>query len=90
MQYGGGPILVHGGRCDLPEYVVLATYYSETWDCEPQRGTMVGTPAILAARFGKGRVLLFSPHPEASEGLLPLVHRALLATAQMPSGKHAP
>ena len=26
---------------------------------------MAGTPALLAGRYGKGRVLCSSPHPEA-------------------------
>ena len=31
--------------------------------------TMVDTPAIVRVEFGKGRVLLFSPHPELTEGM---------------------
>lgn len=84
VQYGGGPIMSAAGRGDLPEYVTLALFRSEVWKYIPQRGTMVDTPAIVAARFGKGRVIAISPHPETTGGLEPLVKRAVLATARRP------
>jgi hypothetical protein len=67
--------------------VSLAFYRTEIWVHELQRGTMVDTPAILAAPFGKGRVIIFSPHPEVSDpkmtsGLESFVTRAVLATAR--------
>lgn len=66
MQYSSGPIFRSGIRSDLPAYVVLARFRTEVFECESQRGTMVNTPAIIASKFGKGTVLLFSPHPEMS------------------------
>jgi hypothetical protein len=38
---------------------------------------MKGTTAIARGEFGRGRVFCFSPHPEMTEGLEPLVHVAI-------------
>lgn len=89
VSSGGGPVFHAAGRKDLPECVSLAVYRTEVWLYEPQRGTMVDTPAILAAPFGKGRVIVFSPHPESSNpnvspGLESFVTRAVLAVARKP------
>ena len=40
-------------------------------------GVMVNSPAIIAGRSGQGRVLCISPHPEQTEGLENIVHRAV-------------
>ncbi|NQT15401.1 MAG: ThuA domain-containing protein [Planctomycetes bacterium] len=84
VQYAGGPILSPAGKRDLPAYATLALFRTEIWRYEPQQGTMVDTPAIIAARFGRGRVIAFSPHPETTEGLEVLVKRAVLSTAREP------
>lgn len=80
-KYSGGPILSPADIADLPPYAPLAIYRTEIWLYEQQRGTMVGTPAIVAAPFGKGRVILFSPHPESSKGLEDFVTIAVRAVA---------
>jgi hypothetical protein len=84
ILYSVGPVFHPAGRNDLPACVSLAVYRTEIGK---HGGTMVGTPAILAASFGKGRVIIFSPHPEASgpdvtPGLESIVARAVLATAR--------
>lgn len=38
---------------------------------------MVGTPAILAMTWQKGRIMIVSPHPEAKREFCPLVARAI-------------
>jgi len=81
LHYENGPILSPADQADLPGYRVLAVFRSEVSKYEPQKGTMVNTPAILAAPFGNGRVLVISPHPEATAGLERLVERAILWTA---------
>jgi hypothetical protein len=43
---------------------------------------MIGTPAIFAAKFGAGRVVAISPHPETTKGAEFLVSLAALATAR--------
>jgi hypothetical protein len=84
LQYRSGPIFSPAGGDDLPKYVSLALFRTETWEYEAQRGTMIDTPAIVASQFGKGRVLAFSAHPEMSDGLESLVKRAVLSTARKP------
>ncbi len=81
IRYSGGPIFSPAGNEDLPMYVTLAVFRTEVWEYEAQRGRMVGTPAIIAARFGKGRVMVVSPHPEMTPGLESLTRWAILATA---------
>jgi hypothetical protein len=44
---------------------------------------MIGTAAIFAAKFGAGRVVSISPHPESMKGTEFLVKLAVLATARM-------
>jgi glutamine amidotransferase-like uncharacterized protein len=81
VHYSGGPILVPAGRQDLPDYVTWATFRNEVWSFEFQRGTMIDTPAIIAGRFGKGRVIAISPHPEATRALDFLVKRTVAIAA---------
>jgi len=88
-RYGGGPLFLPARKTDTPEYVCLAHYRSENWCYDWQRGNMIDTPAVLAAKFGHGHVIVFSPHPESKE--TPLLHsvlvRAVLATAQRPAAR---
>ena len=80
-QYSGGPIFSPAGEHDLPEYVPLAFYRTELAMSQTEERILVDTPAIIAARFGKGRVLLFSVHPEGISELKSLVKRAILSVA---------
>jgi len=77
VRYHNGPIISPGPRDDLPDYEVLATFRSEVSRYEPQKGTMVDTPAIVTAPFGKGRVLSISPHPEFTPDLRHMIHDAV-------------
>jgi glutamine amidotransferase-like uncharacterized protein len=82
ISFSGGPIFLGPKRDDLPLTIPLAHYSTEVSNYAPQRGTMIGTPAIFAARFGAGRVVAISPHPENTKGAEFLVRRAVLATAR--------
>lgn len=69
VRYANGPVFVHEDGLepdlDLPGFDVLATYTRGVErDGERQR-VMEGTPAIVAAPYGDGRVVLISPHPES-------------------------
>ena len=81
IRYLGGPILSPAGIADLPPYAPLAIYRTEIWLHEQQQGSMVGTPAIVAALFGKGRVILFSPHPELKKATSDFLTTAVRAVA---------
>ena len=65
MFYANGPIFTPAPTEGLAPYVPLASFvgeiYSATHGTGP--GEMPGTPAIVAAAYGAGRVLLFSPNP---------------------------
>jgi glutamine amidotransferase-like uncharacterized protein len=77
LRYANGPILSPAHRDDLPPYRTWAVFRSEISKYEPQKGTMIDSPAIVAAEFGKGRVVVISPHPEATAGLEPLVRKCV-------------
>lgn len=72
-KYGGGrnvSILYWQGpiqsRLYAGDFTVDALFRSEIAANHPQwtRGEMVGTPSLLHTAYGKGRVLVSSPHPE--------------------------
>jgi glutamine amidotransferase-like uncharacterized protein len=82
--YFQGPIVGPAGAPELPEFESLAFFRSEVVKNNTPKGIMVNSPAILASRFGKGRVLCFSPHPEQSKGLDTFVTRAVVWAAAHP------
>ncbi|MEM8945149.1 MAG: BPL-N domain-containing protein [Planctomycetota bacterium] len=71
IHYGQGPLLARREWDDVkvPDYESLAIYASEIAEKDAPRGIMVGTSAAVRCKFGRGRVLCFSPHPELTEGL---------------------
>ncbi len=73
VRYHNGPIVSPRNDPLLPDYTVLAYFRSEVGLYPPQKGTMVNTPAIVTARFGRGRVVSISPHPEATTGLTSMI-----------------
>lgn len=78
MHYANGPIFAQAEidesvKDKVSPWISLATFVGDVYSTSngTPEGTMPGHPAIIAARFGKGRVLLFSPNPvlgETSEG----------------------
>lgn len=54
VRYHNGPIISVGKATDLPKYTPLAWFRSEVAKYEPQKGTMINTPAIVISDFGKG------------------------------------
>lgn len=75
VLYVNGPIYRAAGDDTLPDFEVLATFRGEVHEHGAPAGVMPGTPAIVRARFGEGRVVCSSPHPEQSEGLEDVVRR---------------
>lgn len=67
-HYNQGPLLVPDDESDLPGYQVLATFGTEVATKGAQPGSMTGTHAIIRSTYGQGRVICYSPHPEASGG----------------------
>jgi len=81
LGYANGPILSPAGKEGLPAYVTLAFFRTEISKYKVQEGSMIDTPAIVAASFGQGRVIAISPHPEGTPGLESLVQRAVVWVA---------
>ncbi len=77
VRYHNGPILMRAQRADLPDFQPLAVFRSEVAESGVPEGIMVGAPAIVAGRYGKGRVVCFSPHPDQTRGLEELVRRGI-------------
>jgi len=77
VKYQNGPIVSPKQDPELSPYRVLAYFRSENALYEPQRGTMIDTPAIVAGRFQRGRVISISPHPEAVPGLHSIITRSI-------------
>ena len=69
VRYQNGPIVSRRHYPGLHPYTTLAFFRSEKTLYPPQRGTMIDTPAIVTAPFGRGRVVSIGPHPEATKGL---------------------
>ena len=81
IYYHQGPLLAPANNPLIPDYENLATFESELAKNGAPKGVMVGTTAVTASTFEKGRVFCFSPHPEKTEGRMDMVLRAILWTA---------
>lgn len=70
LHYANGPLLAPEAVDGLAPFVTLATFDADVyWEEHGTRtGEMPGTPAVAAARYGRGRILLFSPNPTLDPG----------------------
>jgi hypothetical protein len=75
VRYHNGPVLAPAGKETVPDFAPLAVYRTEVARKRAKKGLMVGTPAIAAGRYGAGRVVTISPHPEQTAGLEGIVPR---------------
>lgn len=69
VRYVNGPVIQPAGREDVPDYEALATFRTELAENGTPKGAMVNTPAWARGAFGKGRVIVSSPHPEQTAGM---------------------
>jgi hypothetical protein len=96
VRYNQGPLLVPDDEAELPGYEVLATFETEVADKGAQPGSMTGTHAIIRSMFGAGRVICYSPHPEASGGPNDLIETGVRwagsgrSAASLPAAKAPP
>ncbi len=81
VKYCNGPIISPNDLEELEDYKVLAWFRSESGLWEPQEGTMVDTPAIVSGKFGGGRIISVSPHPENTEALHSIITESIRWTA---------
>jgi glutamine amidotransferase-like uncharacterized protein len=68
IHFENDPLLGPGNKDDLDDYEPLAIFESEMRRNDAPPGIMKGTTAIARGKFGKGRVVCFSPHPEKTPG----------------------
>ncbi|MCX6907691.1 MAG: biofilm PGA synthesis protein PgaB, partial [Verrucomicrobia bacterium] len=81
-KYANGPILCPAHAETLPDYEPLAFFRTEVAEHDSPKGIMVNSPAIVAGRCGKGRVIVSSPHPEQTPGLEEFIPRAVAWVTQ--------
>lgn len=77
VLYANGPILGPATNSILPPYEPLAFFRSEVAENGTPPGLMTGSPALVAGRFGRGRVIVSSPHPEQTTSLDSIIPRAI-------------
>jgi glutamine amidotransferase-like uncharacterized protein len=77
IHYYQGPLLAPGNDPKIPDYTPLATFDTEIAKNGAPKGIMIGTTAIAQGEFGRGKVIVFSPHPEKFETTQTFIKRAL-------------
>ncbi|HEX3074134.1 MAG TPA: hypothetical protein VHP30_11030, partial [Ignavibacteriales bacterium] len=77
LNYFSGPVL-EPSNLDLPAYKELAVFKTDYHENGAAPGAMLNKTAILEAKYHKGRIILFSPHPELTPGK----EKALINTAE--------
>jgi len=78
ISFRQGPLMRPSADLDgRDEAEVLAWFRTGVGKNGADPHVMVDTPAIVRGRYGRGRVLLFSPHPEKTDGLESWLRSAL-------------
>jgi glutamine amidotransferase-like uncharacterized protein len=77
VKYQNGPILLPDRGAEEKGLRILARFRTDLTGRGGKKGLMRGAPASLAMRYGKGRVVTMSPHPEQTPGLAGLVLHAI-------------
>lgn len=83
LHYANGPLLAREEVDGLDAFVTLATFDADVYreDLGTRPGEMPGAPAVVAARYGRGRLVLFSPNPTLDPAHPELLVRAARWTA---------
>ncbi|MCY2989397.1 MAG: BPL-N domain-containing protein [Planctomycetota bacterium] len=87
IHYAQGPLLAPANRPEIEDYEEMASFKTEIAKHGAPTGVMIGTTAIARGRFGQGRVICFSPHPEMTEGLEAFVQDAIDYVNRKPAGQ---
>ncbi len=77
IVYENGPIFAPPTEKVDDSFTPLGFFRSEVVANGGERGVMLGAPAIILSRYGRGMVLAISPHPEKTPGLKQMITRAL-------------
>lgn len=75
--YENGPIFALPPEPPDESFAILGTFRSEVVADGGTEGVMVGAPASILCRYGRGIVLVLSPHPESTPGLKTMEVHAL-------------
>jgi glutamine amidotransferase-like uncharacterized protein len=77
IRYVNGPVFAPANQDEIPDFETLALFRTELAKNDSPAGIMVDSPAMVRGSFGKGRVLISSPHPEQTAGMEHVVERAV-------------
>lgn len=69
VYYENGPIIAPRENGEIPPFETVAYFRSELAENDTPEGIMIDSPAIARGVFGKGRVVVSSPHPERTESM---------------------
>jgi hypothetical protein len=64
-------------RRAVPDYEPLALFRTELAENDTPKGVRIDSSAWARGMFGKGRVLISSPHPEQTDGMEGWIVRAV-------------
>ncbi len=78
LKYFSGPVLKKSNFKNLPPYNNLAIFLTDIHKNGAKEGEMLGKTAILETKYHKGRIILFSPHPELTENYEWIISRAAI------------
>ena len=82
VVYQNGPVVHPANYEKLKPYSVIAFFRTEIAENNAPKGVQVNSPAILYGAYGKGRVVISSPHPELTPNLNYFVPRLVKFAAQ--------
>jgi glutamine amidotransferase-like uncharacterized protein len=82
VAYQNGPVFHPAHYEGLKPYSVLAYFRTEIAENDAPKGVQVNSPAIAYGAYGKGRVIICSPHPELTPDLNCLVPKMTKFAAQ--------
>lgn len=86
MWFENGPIFAPASMPYLTPYVPLVKYVTDMAAKGAPTGMMTGRDAVIAAPFGKGRIVAFGPHPELSPELNHWLQNAIRWAARPDDG----
>jgi len=69
VKYHNGPLLMPANNPAIPDFEPLTFFRTEIAKNGSPEGIMVNSPAVVLSRYGAGRVIVCSPHPEQTTGL---------------------
>ena len=82
ISYQNGPVFHPANYDKLTPYKTLAYFRTETAENGSVKGVQIDSPAIAYGEFGKGRVVICSPHPELTPNLHDFVWKLTRFAAQ--------